>query len=118
MQLQDYFEVDTHHFEEVGLVEKIRFKGSRIAIEDVIEPFVQGESAERIHHGYRHSLSLEEVYAAITYYLHNKQSIDEYLRRGNEVAEFWYQKFKAQEPKELMERLRALKAEKQAQTAK
>ena len=114
MQLEDYFEFEKHQFAEVGEVPKICFKGSRIALENIIEPYLAGESPERIFHGYRHSLTLEQVYGAITYYLHNKKDVEEYLRRGNEVADFWYQQHLAKEPDEVTKRLRALKAQPQA----
>src|SRR5687768_17490293 len=111
MQLQDYFEFEEFEFEPVGKVEKIRFKGSRIGIEHIIEPWQSGESPERIFQGYRHSLTLEQVYAAVTYYLHNKSRVDEYLRRGNEVADYFYQEHVKKEPSDVSKRMRALKAE-------
>jgi len=33
------------------------------------------------------SLGLEEVYGALTYYLHNRAQVDDYLRRLNDFVE-------------------------------
>jgi uncharacterized protein (DUF433 family) len=114
MQLEDYFEFEKLDFEKVGTVERIRVKGSRIAIEHILEPYLQGDSPERIFQGYRHSLSLEQVYATITYFLHNRPTVEAYLKRGNEIADMYYQEYLAKEPPEVIKRLRALKAQKQA----
>jgi uncharacterized protein (DUF433 family) len=117
MKLDDYFDFATHHFDEVGQVDTIKFKGSRIGLEHVIEPFLKGDSPERIFQGYRHSLTLEQVYAAITYYLHNKDQVDAYLKRGDEIADYYYQDYLKKEPPEVVKRLRALKAAKLAAQA-
>lgn len=114
MQLEDYFEFEEFEFEGVGKIDRIRLKGTRIGLEHVIEPFLQGESPERIYQGYRHSLQLEHVYATITFYLHNKAAMDDYLRRGNRVADYYYQEYLKQEPSEVTRRLKALKAQQQA----
>jgi uncharacterized protein (DUF433 family) len=58
----------------------IRVKGTRIGIETVLEDYLEGASPEEIAARYR-SLSLEQVYASITYYLHNREMIDAYLER-------------------------------------
>ena len=118
MQLADYFEFEEFDFEGVGKIDRIRLKGTRIGIEHVIEPFLQDESPERIYQGYRHSLQLEHVYATITYYLHNKAAVDDYLRRGNQIADHFYQEHLKKEPSEVTARLKALKAQQQAAQAK
>lgn len=112
MQLEDYFEFEKFNFPEMGEVERIRVKGTRIGIEHIIDFYNEGDSPERIFQAYRHSLTLEQVYATITYYLHNRATVDDYIRRGNEVAEKNYQEFKSREPPEAIKRLRALKAQK------
>jgi uncharacterized protein (DUF433 family) len=117
MQLQDYFDFEKHQFDEIGEVDTIRFKGSRIGLEHIIEPFLTGESPERIFHGYRHALTLEQVYAAITYYLHNKEAVERYLRRGDEIADFYFSKFQGKEPSDALKRVLSLKTQKQAQSS-
>ena len=92
MQLEDYFEFekfDTKH----GVAERIRIKGHRIAIEYVIECFNQGMQPDKIVREIYPTLTLEEVYATITYYLHNKETVDEYNRRGEAVAQGYYQEY-------------------------
>lgn len=71
MQLEDYFEVD----ERTGA---IRIKGHRVWLEHVVERFKQGYEPERIHQELD-TLSLEEIYAAILYYLHNTEAVERYL---------------------------------------
>jgi uncharacterized protein (DUF433 family) len=71
MQLEDYFDF----FENPNA---IRVKGHRIGLEHIVERFNDGYSAEMIVHELP-SLSLEQAYAAITYYLHNKPQVDEYM---------------------------------------
>lgn len=114
MQLEDYFETDILESEQVGTIEKIRIKGSRIGVEHIIEPYLQGESPERIWQGYRHTLTLEEVYATITWFLHNRVRVEEYLKRGKEIAEFFRRQQQQKEPPEAIKRARAAKAQRQA----
>ena len=57
----------------------IRIKGTRIGIETVLYEFIhQSQSPEAITARYP-SLTLEQVYATITYYLHNKEAVTRYL---------------------------------------
>jgi uncharacterized protein (DUF433 family) len=107
MQLEDYFE-----FEKTDRYERIRIKGSRIAVETVIDAFLNGESAEQILENYP-TLTLEEVYATITYYLHNQADVDGYIARTRAAEEAAYQEYLKQEPPEVVKRLRALKAQQQ-----
>jgi uncharacterized protein (DUF433 family) len=105
MQLEDYFDFITEP------VEAIKIKGTRISIEAVLEPFRQGMSPEQIVASYRGNVTLEEAYASITYYLHNKDRIDEYLKRTEECEERHYQEYLRQEPSPLVKRLREIKAQ-------
>jgi uncharacterized protein (DUF433 family) len=98
MQLDDYFDFETERFDDIGEVRSIRFKGTRIGLEHVIEPYLQGDSPERIFQGFRRTLTLEQVYAAITYFLHNRQSVESYLHHGDEVSEQWERLFKEKYP--------------------
>ncbi len=110
MQLDDYFEFEKFETKH-GPAERIRIKGHRIAIEHVIELFNQGMSPERIRHNLP-TLNLEKVYATITYYLHNKQEVDDYIERSEKIGDAFYQEWLAN-PSPLVERLRALKAQQQ-----
>lgn len=60
MQLTDYFEIQSGN--------DIRIRGTRVGIETVLLDFLEGFSPEEIAVRYR-SLTLEQVYATITYYL-------------------------------------------------
>ncbi len=70
MELESYFEFLSE--------DNIRLKGTRVGIETVLDDYLAGSSPEEIAARY-HSLSLEQVYATITYYLHNRARIDAYL---------------------------------------
>jgi uncharacterized protein (DUF433 family) len=52
--------------------------GSRVSLESVIYPFLDGASPETIVDEFP-TLSLEQVYGAITFYLANRAEIDAYL---------------------------------------
>ena len=60
-----------------------RIAGSRVSLDSVVINFLNGESAESIAQNFD-SLSLEQVYGAIAFYLANRDLIAEYLRQ-NEI---------------------------------
>jgi uncharacterized protein (DUF433 family) len=91
MQLEDYFEFETFAT-KFGPAERIRLKGSRIAIEVIIDDFNAGATAEQIQKNYP-TISLEQVYAAITYYLHSKPEVDAYIQRGRTIEDAYYQEY-------------------------
>jgi len=71
MQLEDYFIFHTTN--------DIRIKDTRIGIETVLYDYIyRSQTPEEIAKTYP-SLNLEQVYATVLYYLHNKQEIGEYL---------------------------------------
>lgn len=99
MLLKEYFDfVD---------LDVIRIRGHRIGIEDVIDLYHQGYSAEQIALEFP-SLTLEEIYATFTYYLHNKAEVDAYLERLETVVEESIQEYEQREPPEVVKRIRAL----------
>lgn len=64
----------------------IRVGKTRIPLDTVVIAFQQGASAEGIVESYP-TLSLEEVYAVIAYYLRRKAEVEDYLRvRANFAA--------------------------------
>lgn len=106
MRLEDYFD-----FLEPDV---IRLKGHRIGIEDVIELYEQGYSAEQVVLYYP-TLTLKDVYAAFTYYLHNKQEMTAYIqRRGFTIGESKTIHMQRQ-PNEVVKRIRALRGTSVAQ---
>lgn len=59
--------------------------GSRVSLDSVVFAFNDGLSPETIATECFPSLTLEEVYGAITYYLSHREAVDEYLQSA--VAE-------------------------------
>ncbi len=105
MLLEDYFD-----FLEPDV---IRIKGHRIGIEDVIEMYHEGYSAEQVALHFP-TLTLEEIYAAFTYYLHNKSDMDAYLERLRSFVEESIREYESREPSEVVKRIRALRESKAA----
>ena len=77
-----------------------------ISLDSVVIAFQDGHSAENIQQLYP-ALSLEEVYGAVAYYLANRNEVDQYLNRQEQL---WEQARKqtAQNPSPVVQRLRAL----------
>jgi uncharacterized protein (DUF433 family) len=107
MRLEDYFDF-------LG-TDDIRIKGHRIGIDDVLAYYLEGFSAEEIGARFP-SLTLEEIHATITYYLHNRAEVDASLTRLAAWREGRYQAAVAN-PTPLAQRLRKLKAQRQEQHA-
>ena len=93
----------------------IRVADSRVSLDSVVHHYKLGASAEQIAQKFP-ALDLADIYAAIAYYLNNKEAVEEYLRRqearGDEVqrkieSDPQYQKTSA----ELRERLAARKSQ-------
>ena len=55
--------------------------GSRVSLDSVIYAFLEGSSPETIVDSFD-TLSLEQVYGAITYYLSHRSEVDAYLKKG------------------------------------
>jgi uncharacterized protein (DUF433 family) len=71
MDLDDYFEIKSP--------DDIRLKGHRIGIESVLYEYIhRARTPEQIAANFD-SLSLEEVYATILYYLRHRETVDAYL---------------------------------------
>lgn len=58
-----------------------RIAGTRVSLDSVVYAWRQGEAPEGIVDCYP-SLTLEQVYGALAFYLANREEIDEYLRQG------------------------------------
>lgn len=104
MELESYF--------DFLATDDIRIKGTRIGIEIILYDYIhRSQSPEAIAARYP-SLTLEQVYATITYYLHNHETINAYLedwlehgRRMREEQE--------RNPPPVVVKLRALAAQRQ-----
>ena len=105
MQLEDYF--------TFLRPDDIRVKGSRVGIENILDEYVtNGKCPEEIAQLFD-TLTLEQVYATILYYLHDKEKVGKYL------DDWIAYTIKAQaehdkNPPPVVVRLRQLKAEREA----
>ncbi|MEA5469987.1 DUF433 domain-containing protein [Spirulina sp. 06S082] len=103
MQLEDYF--------NFLAADDIRLKGTRIGIETILfDHLFRAKTPEEIANTYP-SLTVEQVYATILYYLHNKQTVEAYMTDWLE----WGDRMRAEQqrnPRPIVEKLRKLKAEK------
>jgi uncharacterized protein (DUF433 family) len=57
----------------------VRVGGTRVTLDTVVEAFREGLTPEEIQQQYP-SLDLPHVYAAVSYYLHHRHEVEEYLR--------------------------------------
>lgn len=92
----------------------IRVSGTRVTLDTVIACYHQGDSPEAIHEGFD-VLPLNDIYAAIAYYLAHRDELDAYLKHGQEEAERLRQEWEASytpEQKAFNERIRKLAEEK------
>lgn len=101
MLLEDYFLFISE--------DDIRIKSHRIGIDNILIYFLEGYTPEEIQ-GIYPDLSLEKIYATITYYLHNKNKIDAYLFRLQQWKENRYQE-SLKYPSPMAEKIRKLKQE-------
>ncbi len=60
---------------------KYLITGTRVSLDSVVYAFRRGASPESIRRSFP-SLTLEQIYGAITFYLANQEAIDQYLLDG------------------------------------
>jgi len=86
MQLEDYF--------DFLAPDDIRVKGTRVGIESILYEYIHRKlSAEEIEPKFR-TVTLEQVYATILYYLHNQADVGKYFA---DWLEWSHQQRQAQE---------------------
>jgi uncharacterized protein (DUF433 family) len=68
-----------------------RIAGTRISLDSVVYSFCEGATPEEICQDFP-GLSLALVYAAIAYYLNNREQVDRYLQEAEQSAEDLRQK--------------------------
>ena len=61
--------------------EAYRVTGSRVSLDSIVYCFWNGDSPESIVQSFP-TLTLEQVYGAIAYYLDHQNEIDEYIKQG------------------------------------
>lgn len=64
----------------------IRIGSSRVTLDSIVHEFTQGSTAEQIQDDFP-SLSLREIYGAISYFLEHEDRVSEYLQRREEEAQ-------------------------------
>ena len=108
MQLEDYFDFQRP--------DDIRIKGTRVGIESILyEHIHRGRSAEEIAERFR-TVTLEQVYATILYYLHNREVVSAYLAEWLEWARAMREE-QERNPSPAIVRLREMKAAMEARRA-
>jgi uncharacterized protein (DUF433 family) len=107
MELESYFDFLSP--------DDIRIKGTRVGIETVLDDYLNDASPEEIAARYR-SLTLEQIYATITYYWRNQPELDAYLSRWLAHAEAAYQE-QQRNPSPAVRRLQELKKRRQQKAA-
>ncbi len=111
MQLEDYF--------NFLAPDDIRLKGSRIGIESILYEYIhRSQTPEQIAERYR-TLTLEQVYATILYYLHNQEAITAYIEDWMEFGRRARQEQLRNQgpltPQRLLQLKAAMEAEKQVE---
>lgn len=104
MQLESYFDFLAE--------DDIRLKGTRVGIESVLYEYIhRDQTPEEIAVRFP-TITLEQVYATILYYLHNRETVDAYITDWLE----WSRQVREEQernPPPFVLRLRALKAERE-----
>jgi len=99
MQLENYFDF-------LG-EDDVRIRGTRIGIETVLEDYLEGSSPEEIAARYR-GLSMEQVYATITYYWHSRDQVEKYLQEWRDYSDQAARE-RERHPSDVIKRLRILR---------
>ena len=104
MQIETYFDFLAE--------DDIRIKGTRIGIETVLDEYIHnGKTAEAIADRY-HTVTLEQVYATILYYLQNPEKVGAYLEDYLEYCRKSREEYEKNPPSGVI-RLRKILAERQ-----
>lgn len=65
---------------------RMRVSGTRVLLDLIVHAYHQGETPEHIVQMYT-TLTLDQIYLAIGYYLRHREVVDAYIRRMDEEAE-------------------------------
>lgn len=90
---------------------RMRVSGTRVLLDLIVEAYRRGETPEHIVQIYT-TLTLDQIYLAIGYYLRHRETVDDYIRRLDEEAERLRREWEAEHPPkvtraELVARLQA-----------
>jgi uncharacterized protein (DUF433 family) len=73
-------------------------RDTRVSLDSVVYRFLEGLSPETIQSDCFPTLTLDQVYGAISYYLANRAEIDCYLKETDEEYENFRERIRAQYP--------------------
>lgn len=104
MNVEDYFDFLAPN--------DIRLKGHRIGIESILYEYIHNEKTPKEIVEHFPTLTIEQIYAAMLFYHHNKDQLDQYLKDWLEHGELMRAK-QAENPNPTILKLRKAKAEKQ-----
>lgn len=86
---------------------RMRVSGTRVLLDLIVNAYQRGETPEHIVQMYT-TLTLDQVYLAIGYYLRHRETVDEYIIRMDEQAEQLQREWEAEHPpKVTQQQLRA-----------
>jgi uncharacterized protein (DUF433 family) len=73
-------------------------RDTRVSLESIVYRFLEGLSPEAIQSDCFPTLTLDQVYGAISYYLANRAEIDRYLKETDHEYENFRERIRAQYP--------------------
>lgn len=76
---------------------RMRVSGTRVLLDLIVHAYHQGETPEHIIQMYT-TLTLDQVYLAIGYYLRHRETVDAYVRRMDEEGQRLRQEWEAEHP--------------------
>ncbi len=90
---------------------RMRVTGTRVLLDLIVEAYRRGETPEHIIQMYT-TLTLDQVYLAIGYYLRHHKAVDAYIRQMNDEAQTLQNEWEMKHPPkvrraELLARLQA-----------
>ncbi len=104
MNIEEYFDYIAPY--------DIRIKGTRVGIESVLYEFIHREQSPETIVKMFLSVTLEQVYATVLYYLQNKDRIETYMTDWLTFGQRMREK-QAKQPPPVVKRLRILKQQQQ-----
>ena len=72
----------------------IRITGSRVSLDSIVHHFKLGATPEQIAHSFP-VLQLADIYAVIAFYLNNRVTVEEYLKRQDAEADTLQQRIES-----------------------
>ncbi len=88
-----------------------RVADTRVALDSIVYAFLEGHTAESIQQSFP-TLTLEQVYGAITYYLAHRDGIDAYLREQEAAFETFKETLRRSNPR-MVQRIAEIKHQRQ-----